>query len=125
MCAAKLEYITGETEFLVQQNVMMECEQYGYFGRTVPTITWFLGNDEIDADPTYTITTRPGTKFIQSGGETADPSVISQLSFFAEDESLSGTYICQAGRTIRTIPIQIVDESKLYADRLGIRYHTE
>ena len=103
-----LQLVTSTELAVVLDNVTLECELYGYFD-TVPPITWNFGDLSIPLDnPTYTITTRDGDKFIQDGGETIRPSVISTLSFLAEDESLSGRYVCLSMARTRTVSLAIV-----------------
>lgn len=43
----------------------------------------------------YDIVTRPGSSFIQNGGEDVRPGVISELNILIEDATMFGVYDCQ------------------------------
>lgn len=80
----------------------MACEISGYFPPGQPEITWMFDDIEITGNTdSFNISTRPGSGFIQNGGENVIPSIISELSVFIEDSSYFSTYVCQTGSNIQ------------------------
>ena len=81
----------------VLDTVTLSCEMFGYFPEDLPEFEWRIGNVDIDSTyPLYNISTSRGTRLIQNGGSDSIPSVISTLRIFIADESVFGSYICQA-----------------------------
>ena len=83
----------------LSENVTLACEIFGYFPRTLPTITWQFRSEDIDfASGLYSMSTRPGSAYIQNGGESAIPSVINELTISLQSSSMFGIYTCQGPR---------------------------
>ena len=81
------------------ENVTLACEIFGYFPPTLPSIIWQFRGVDIDlTSDLYSVSTHPGSTYIQNGGEITIPSVISKLTIFLQNSSTFGVYICQGPR---------------------------
>ena len=97
----------GTVRANVLDTVTLSCEMFGYFPEDLPEFEWRIGNVNIDSTkPLYNISTSKGTRLIQNGGNVSIPSVISTLSVFIANESMFGSYICQAQGLFHVIPIE-------------------
>ena len=74
--------------------VTLSCKLYGY-GAT-QEIIWMFDNEQIENDSNFTITVAEGNRFLQTGGETPGPSMVSFLTINNPTTSHSGQYICSS-----------------------------
>ena len=92
---------SGTVNARLNEEVALSCEMYGYFDVNLPEITWHYGDDTGPVDLNSTlydiinISTSDGDRFIQNGGSTPRPSVISTLRIVIRDSSAFGVYSCQ------------------------------
>ena len=87
----------------------LSCELYGYLNRSLPTIVWTFGGDQLTNNSVFTITTQDGNRMIQNGGTTPRPSVRSNLTINRPMTTHEGTYICSAGGDSRNITLQVIE----------------
>ena len=91
----------------------LNCELYGYLPEEPPTIVWNFGSDQLTDDSVFTITTQDGSRMIQNGGTTSQPSVRSLLTINRPNTTHQGNYSCFAGGRVSTVYLQVV-EGRLY-----------
>ena len=89
--AAELEVESPGT-VVAGEPVTLSCELYGYGG--AQEIIWMFDNEQIENDSNFTITVAEGNRFLQTGGDTPGPSMVSFLTINNPTTSHSGQYIC-------------------------------
>ena len=91
-------------------NVTMACEIYGYFPPELPEIVWRFvaasGGDFTDLSNQATLL--EGSRFIQNGGESPIPSVISELTISNISNSDGGTYTCHSFQEVEVFTLIII-----------------
>ena len=91
-------------------NVTVACEIYGYFPPELPEIVWRFvatgGGDFIDLSDQATLL--EGSRFIQNGGESPIPSVISELTISSISNSDGGTYTCHSFQEVEVFTLTII-----------------
>ena len=93
--------------------VTMACEIYGYFPPELPEIVWRFvaaGEDSIDLSDQATLL--EGSRFIQNGGESPIPSVISELTISNISNSDEGTYTCHSFQEVEVFTLTIISGQK-------------
>ena len=81
---------------------------YGYFPPELPEIVWRLiaaGEDSIDLSDQATLL--EGSRFIQNGGESPIPSVISELTISNISNSDEGAYTCHSFQEVEVLLFQV------------------
>ena len=80
--------------------ITLRCHLYGYLSPGEPSISWFLNNDMLTNDVTYTITNEVGDHLIQNGGSQTRPSLISALSINLTNNPVSSVraYFCHSNQ---------------------------
>jgi hypothetical protein len=93
----------------VNSSVTLSCEVYGYLPRaSEPRIIWRRmngGTTPISSSPPYMITTSPGSRHIQNGGDSPIPSVVSSLIIDVMDDSVADMYMCSGPSNFETIQL--------------------
>ena len=90
-------------------NVTMACEIYGYFPPELPEIVWrFVAAGEDSIDLSDQATSLEGSRFIQNGGESPIPSVISELTISNISNSDGGAYTCHSFQEVEVFTLTII-----------------
>ena len=104
--SVRYEYVAAEVDGEEGGSAMLSCEMYGYL---TDEIEWVRDGELLQSGAGYAISTRPGDRTGQNGGETTTNSVISDLTVFELEQQDGGTYVCRAkGTTVqRQVDLEI------------------
>ena len=92
--AAVLMELESPVTAVAGEPVTLGCELFGYGG--TQEIIWRFDNEHIENDSVFTITVAEGNRFLQTGGDTPGPSMVSFLTINNPTTCHSGQYICSS-----------------------------